>query len=166
MKCGINASKQLSGAEWYVRLFQISSLLPMAYILTVPSYMKIITTDNWLTKLFDGGIACLPRAEALLLSLLYRVSESELAVSFALLGIALAFGLVMKQLLRGKSAKAVRIVLAVCIGTDLVLRLLPLGFNSTFGAVFAILGFAVRLICLLLIILDIIASKKATKTSK
>ncbi len=163
MKFGIDVPKKLTGADVYVRVLQITSLLPIAYLLTIPSYMGIITTNNVLTVLFDGGISCLPRAEALLLSLLYRITSSEFTVIFILLGFALAFGLMMKKLLHGKTARTTRYVLIVCIILDLILRLLPLSFNGVFALPYAVAGITVRLICLVLVIFDIIADKKQAK---
>ncbi len=161
MKFGINLRKTLTGAETAVRVFQICSLLPLAYMLVASGYPYLFTHESLFSVLFDLGIAAIPRAEALGLSLLYRKSGSEIVVYFVLLGFALLVGLAAKALLKGpeRRVKTSRLVWAVLIGLDLILRLIPLPFAGlAFYA--SALGFAVRLGCLALILLDLRAAGK------
>ncbi len=163
MKFGIGIRKRLSGAELYVIVYQISCVLPALYILIASGYMALFAKKGLFTVLFDLGMASVPRWEALALSLMYRLTSHESAVQLVLLGAALAFGLFAAKLLRGKYAAArnSRIVFACLIAADLVLRLLPFHFNIAFGFIAAAFGFLVRAACLVLIILDLRADKKA-----
>ena len=160
MKFALRPEKKLSGAEAAIRIYQIASILPIFYIFAVSGYMSLVTRRGVLSSLFDFGICTLPRAQALLLSFIYRLSSSEILVNFIILFMALAAGLIMNSLLRGKGAKGVRIALAVFILCDIVLCLLPLPFNKSFGIVFSILAVAVKAVCLVFIILDLRGSSK------
>ena len=162
MKFGINIRKKLTGAEVYVRVFQISSILPVLFVLAASGYTPVLANRGIFSFLFRLGLSAVPRPEALALSLVYRRTVSEVILSFALLVIALAFGLAANRLLRGsrRTARVCRVVLLALVGADLVLRLLPLDFNGTFGLPAAILGFAIRLVCLVFIALDLRADSR------
>ena len=169
MKFAVKKQKQLNGAKLYVYIFQISSLLPLVYIFAVSGYASLITKKSISGIIFDSGMCLIPRLEALGLSYLYRISESEIAVYFALLLFALAFGIICNKLLNGKykTAKNIRYVFIALILSDLVIRVIPFGFNSAFALQFEIAGFALRLACLVLVVLDLIANKKSeNKTEK
>ena len=56
--------------------------------------------------------------------------------------------------------RAARLAFALCVAVDLILRLLPLSINSAFPVACSIIGFAVRLGCLALILLDLRAAKQ------
>ncbi len=157
IKFGIDIRRALTGADLYVRCFQIASILPLFYIFTISSYPLIMTTVNPLSVLFDLGICMIPRTEAFLLSLLYRKTGSELFVYFLLLIIAIAVGFAAGRILRGNAALSVRVhkIVIVLIGSDLILRLLPLAGNRAFGLVPQIAGFLLRLICLVLLVSDL-----------
>ena len=162
IRFGINSYKRITGAELYVRAFQIFSILPAIHIFMIAGYPGIITRKGFFPVLFDIGASGLPRAELWLLSLVYRAFSSEIVMEFVMLAAALVFGLVMAKLLRGKEKRAyiTRIVLAALMLADLVLRLLPLGFNTAFGTAANIVGFVIRLICLALVVLDIVFYRK------
>jgi len=143
-------------AAVYVIIFQITSLLPAPFWLALPGYPGLITKQNALSVLFDIGFAALPRAEALALSYFYRVTANEIAVFFVLLGVAFAFGVAMKKLLGApKTAKAATIFLIILLIADLILRALPFAFNTTFGTTAAIIGAVIRMMCLVLLIVDL-----------
>ena len=162
MKFGFGSKKALSGAELYVRIFQLSSLLPLVYIFIAAGSLSVVTKKGVLSFLFDLGVSLLPRWESMGLSLLYHKTGRELAVYFVTLGVALAFGLAAKKIFCGGAKKAFvsRIVFLVIIGADLILRLVPFGFIGSFGVVVTVIAFAVRVVCFVLILLDIIAEKK------
>ncbi len=169
MKFAVKKQKQLNGAKLYVYIFQISSLLPLVYIFAVSGYASLITKKSISGIIFDSGMCLIPRLEALGLSYLYRISESEIAVYFALLLFALIFGIICNKLLNGKykTAKNIRYVFIALILADLVIRAMPFGFNSAFELPFEIAGFALRLVCLALVVLDLTADKKSeNKTEK
>ena len=157
---GIQNRKVLTGAHLCVRAFQVISMAPLPYIFAVAGYPAVITGRNPLSYLFDLGIMALPRLEAVALSLLYRLTASELVVYFALLAPAIVVGIVLGRLLRGTEQVnvAVRRVLAGLIAADLVIRLLPFGFNLAFGIPAAIVGWLIQLACLALVLLDLRAA--------
>ena len=161
MTFGLDDKRRMTGAGLYVRVFQLASLLTPVYIFLVSGYMAIISRTGVFSVLADLGYSCIPRAEALLLSWAYRLTSSELTVHFGLLVFAFVFGLVVMRLLKKQStALWTRRVLAVLIAVDLLIRLIPLHFNLAFGLAAAIAGFAVRLGCLILILLDLRAHRK------
>ena len=162
MKFGLNPRRKLTGAELVIRIQQVCALLPVLYLFTASSFPAILSMRSPLSFLFDLGLSCLPRAESLGLSLLYRLSRSEVWVNIALLGFALVLGLAAAQLLRGsrRKARAVRWVLIVWIAADLLLRLLPLHCNGIFGLLTDGLGFAVQALSLVLTVLDLRADRK------
>ena len=163
IRFGINEKKALTGAELYVRVFQIASLLPLIYIFAYSGYPAVVSSKNILSFPFDIGIMAIPRAESLALALAYRLSSSELTVYFSLLVIAFVFGIVAGKLLRASynTAKTTRIVIAALIAADLIFRMIPIRINLVFGIPALIIGFVIRLGCLVLVITDL---KKAEKT--
>ena len=74
---------------------------------------------------------------------------------------ALVFGVVMNRLLHSERGRTTRVVLAVLIAVDLILRLLPLGFTNAFGLPCEILAFALCAVSLVLVALDLRAGRKA-----
>ena len=162
IRFGVGLRGSLSGAELSVRIFQGAALPPALFILLVSAYPPAMLHRGVAAVLFELGLSALPRWELLLLSLLYRLSGSEIALTFALLVFALAFGLIAGRLLRSKrSAVVARRAYALLVLADLALRLLPFRFNLAFGLPFAIAGFLLRLGCLGLILLDLRAEKRA-----
>ena len=161
MTFGVNLRKTLTGAELCIRIQQICAILPVLYLFAAASFPVVITHRNAVSVLFDLGFSCLPRLEALGISLLFRLTRSEVLVNFLLLGLALLIGLLAGALLHGKTAWAARRFLVLWIAADLLLRLLPLGLNRAFGLPAAILGFALQLGCLVLCVLDLRADRKA-----
>lgn len=161
MKFGFENRRQLTGADLYVRIFQVASLLPALYILILPGYPGIVTHRSVLSALFDLGFSALPRTETLLLSLLYRRTGSEILMFFALLLAALMFGILSKRLL-ARTPRATRLVCALLICADFALRLLPLRVNTAFGQPYSAIGFAVRVLCLALIAMDLNAAKQSS----
>lgn len=159
MKFGFENRKHLTGADLSVRVMQIAALLPAVYLITIPGYPAITTQRSVLSALFDLGFSALPRLETLALSFLYRKTASEMVLYFVMLIAALALGLAAKKLLE-RAPRTVRLVFAALIAVDLVLRLLPMRFNTVFGLPCAIAGFAIRLGCLVLILLDLRAEKQ------
>ncbi|MBR3385638.1 MAG: hypothetical protein IKG69_10635 [Atopobiaceae bacterium] len=159
---GTDDRKTLTGAGLYVTIFQVSSLLPLPYLFAVVGYPVVITSRNVLSFLFDVGMMSLPRVEALALSYAYTTLSSELVVYFTLLVVALVVGLVVGHLLRegGETALRLRQVLAALLAFDLVLRLLPFGFNLTFGLPAAVIGWLCRAACLAFVVLDLRAAKE------
>lgn len=162
MKFGFNSYKKLTGAEVFVRAAQLLSLLPVVYIFLISGYPALITRQSFASFLFDFGVSTMPRVFVLGLSAFFKLTKSEIALNFALLIPMLAFGLVMGKLLRGKRKKVftTRIVLAVWLFADLVIRVLPFRFNAAFGLVPAILGAAVRVCYLVFVCLDIYFGRK------
>lgn len=165
MRFGFDEKKSITGAGMSVRVFQIASLLPVFYIFLVSGYPAIITKKGLFSVLFSLGCSALPRWETLLFSWIYRLTQNEILVHFALLVFALIFGLAAGKLLNGahRTARGTRVVLLVLIACDLVVRLLPLRFNLAFGLPCALLGFAVRLGCGVLILLDLLSDRRRAK---
>ncbi len=154
---GIDIRRKLTGADLYVRIFQICSLLPLPYIFVATAHPDIFSTRNLLSVMFDTGIAALPRAEAFALSYLYRASSSEVAVYFVILAVALALGFIAARVLRGDSGASVRFhkTAAALITADLVIRVIPVKANLAFGILFAASGFIIRAACLYLVVRDL-----------
>lgn len=162
MKFGIDSRKHITGASLYMYAFQTVSLFPLVYIIVAMGYIGVTSSNNVISYLFDLGMAALPRYEALLVSLFYRRTLSEIAVFFVIIGIALIFGFVLNRLLKGseKTAIITRIVLIALIAIELVIRLLPLSFNSGFGLTASIIALVFRVACLILIVIDLTVYKK------
>ena len=157
---GIDIRRKLTGADLYVRILQICSLLPLPYIFLARSHPPILSTRNLFSVLFDTGVCTLPRVEAFALSWLYRLTLSEVAVYFVILAIALALGIIAGRILRGDPEASIRFhkVIAVLIALDLVIRVIPIKANIAFGIPLAVIGLAVRAICLYLVIRDLKAA--------
>jgi hypothetical protein len=157
---GIDIRRKLTGADLYVRILQICSLLPLPYIFLARSHPPILSTRNLFSVLFDTGVCTLPRVEAFALSWLYRQTLSEVAVYFVILAIALVLGIIAGRILRGDPEASIRFhkVIAVLIALDLVIRVIPIKANIAFGIPFAVTGLAVRAICLYLVIRDLKAA--------
>jgi len=160
MKFGVGIRKKLTGADLAVRVVQIASLLPVLYCLAASGYRGLFAQRGVFAVLFDLGMSVLPRWEALGLSALYRLTSSEMVFTFTMLGLALAWGLLSRPLLGERRGVAGRKLLAGLIAADLVLRLLPLRYNLAFGSAMAVVGFAARLICLVLVVLDLLAHRR------
>ena len=161
MKFGIDIRGKLTGADLAVRIVQIAAALPMLYFVILSGWLALLTQDTPLTYLFSLGVCAIPRAVALGLSALYRHTGGEVLFSMLLVAAALAFGVVMNRLLHSERGRTTRVVLAVLIGIDLILRLLPFGFAKAFGLPCEILAFAFRAVSLILVLLDLRADKKA-----
>lgn len=161
MKFGIDIRGRLTGADIAVRIVQIASALPMLYFVILSGWLSLLTQDTPLTYLFSLGVCAIPRAVALGLSALYRHTGGEVLFSMLLAAAALFYGVVMNRLLHSERGRTARIVLVVLITIDLIARLLPLGFTEAFGLPCEIIAFALRAVCLVLILLDLRADKKA-----
>jgi len=157
VRFGLDNRKYMTGADLYIKIFQISSLLAAGFILLSAVFPPAMTNRNIFTALFSLGLISLPKCEALFLSYLYRLTANETAVYFALLIIALAAGLLLKKLLQAdkKAARTIRIALAALIAADLLFRLIPAGNMMIFGLSANISGFIIRLFCLCLLIKDL-----------
>lgn len=162
MKFGLTSGKQRTGADLFVLIWQAVCLLPLPYLLVLSGYPGLMTKNSVLGFLFDGGMAALPRWLTLALSYLYRLAGHELVVYFILPVLALAFGLLMKKLLRGerRTAMILRIVLCGLIAADLILRALLPQFRTLFGWPAAVVGLVIRLAMLGLVIGDLVAEKR------
>ena len=161
MKFGIDVRGRLTGADLAVRIVQIAAALPMLYFVILSGWLALLTQDTPLTYLFSLGVCAVPRAVALGLSALYRQTGGEALFSMLLVAAALFYGVVMNRLLHSERGRTARVVLAVLIAIDLILRLLPLGFTRAFGLPCEILAFALRSASLILVLLDLRAGKKA-----
>ena len=162
MRFGINIRNRLTGTDLYVRIFQLTGLAPVLYVLVACVHPAVFTSENVFSVLFRLGMSALPRWEALGLSRLYRMSHSEVLVCAAVLVFALIFGLAAGRLLKGGrgKARAVRVVVAVLIVLDLAVRVLPLPFRFSFGIPAAVFGFVIRLGCLALVLGDLMADRR------
>ena len=162
MKFGLTSGKQRTGAHIFVLIWQAVCLLPLPYMLILSGYPGLMTKNSVPAFVFDCGMAALPRWLTLGLSYLYRQTGHELIVYFILPVLALAFGLVMKKLLRRerRTAATVRVILCAAVGIDLLLRLFLPQFRTLFGWPAAIVGLVIRLAMLGLIVADFIAEKK------
>ena len=168
MTFGINLRKQRTGADVCLLIYQISALLAVPYVVVVSGYLYLVTHRGLLADLFDLGLSALPRWEVLGMSWVYRRTSSEVIAYFIMLVLALAAGLLGRVLLRGSRTKGIRtrVVMAALIIADLAVRLLPMHFNAAFGTVCAVAGFLVRLACLVLLILDLRADRRARAGEK
>lgn len=165
---GIDIRRKLTGADLYVRIFQICSLLPLPYIFLARPHPPILRTRNLLSVLFDTGFSALPRIEAYALSYLYRLTSGEVVVYFVILAIALVLGFISARVLRGDPEASVRFhkVIAVMIVVDLVIRIIPVKANIAFGIIPAVLGFIIRVVCLYMVIRDLKACDIKTRDRK
>lgn len=157
---GIDIRRKLTGADLYVGIFQIFSLLPLPYMFLARVHPPVYSTRNLFSVLFDTGICALPRLEAYALSCLYRMTSSEVAVYFVILAIALALGSISGRVLRGNPEASIRFhkAAAVFITLDLAIRIIPVRANIAFGIPAAAFGLAVRAVCLYFVIRDMKAT--------
>jgi len=162
IRFGIQHRKVINGATLYLRIFQAASLLMLPYIFLINIYPAVITGHNLWSVLFELGLVSIPRAEALLISFIYRLTLNEIIVYFIPLVIAFVYGLIILKLLDGpeKRAVLVRKILIILIALDLVFRILPFSFNYTFPWYYVVIGCLVRVACLIFLILDL---KRAAK---
>ena len=160
MKFGIDIRGRLTGADLAVRIVQIAAALPMLYLVIVSGWIALVTQQTAVTYLFSLGVCAIPRGVALGLSALYRHGGGEVLFSMLLVAMALVFGVVMNRLLHSERGRTTRVVLAVLITIDLVLRLLPLGFTKAFGLPCEIIAFALCAVSLVLVLLDLRAGRK------
>jgi len=165
MRFGIDERNKKTGAHIYVLIFQLCSLLPAVYVFICAGYPALIARRTALNYFFDYGISLLPRGEELLLSLSYRLTKNEFVFYFAMLFTALALGVFAHFVLVGnyKKSKILHIVFLILIFLDLVVRAIPFEFNSALGFGPAAVGFAVRLVCFSLLLLDLIFDYKRKK---
>ena len=165
MKFGLTG--KMTGAHAYTAAFQIVSLLPLPYIITMAGYGALAAKEGAFSFLFDLGCAMLPRWEMIALSALYGKTGSEPLVYFLILGFAFALGLVLRRLCgkEGKTAVAVRIALCALIAADLVLRVCTPRFSAVFGTGVSFAGFVFRLCCLALPATDLIFEKRRKGTT-
>ena len=161
MKFGIDIRGKLTGADLAVRIVQIASALPMLYLVILSGMLSLLTRETPITYLFSLGVCAVPRAVALGLSALYRHTGGEVLFPMLLVAAALAYGVVMNRLLHSERGRVTRIVLAVLIALDLIVRLIPLGFPQAFGLPCEIIAFALRAVSLVLVLLDLRADQKA-----
>ena len=161
IRFGTDPRKRLNGSDLYVKTFQLASILPVFYLFMASGYMGIFSKRTVFSVLFDLGISVLPRAEALALSYIYRITDNELIMVFIMMIIGLILGLLSNKIFREDEARGImaRKVFMVLIALDLVLRVLPFGFNMAFGLPFEVIGFAVRLLSVAALYMDIKAHK-------
>ena len=100
MKFGLS-NKDRTGAWLAVRLFQIVSFVPALVFLVISGYRGVLAENGVFPTLFSSGMCSLPCWETMGLSVLYRVTRSEVLIHFLLLGVALIVGLVTAPLLHG-----------------------------------------------------------------
>ena len=167
MKFGLGSSKKITGSHLSLYIFQFVSVLPAIYILVASGFMALLSMDGIVPFLCLTVFSIIPRAESIGLSYLYRLTSGEAFVCMGLLLSALIVGLILNKLLRSKEKTAfiVRIIYAVFLAADLILRLLPFSFNKAFGFAPDAIGFAVTLICLALVAADIIVYKTHVNNS-
>ena len=155
MKFGIDIRGKLTGADLAVRITQIMAALPMLYLVILSGMLSLLTRETPVTVLFSLGVCAIPRAVALGLSALYRHTGGEVLFSMLLVAAALVYGVVMNRLLHSERGRVTRVVLAVLIALDLIVRLIPLGFTQAFGLPCEIAAFVLRAVSLVLVILDL-----------
>ncbi|MBQ3328506.1 MAG: hypothetical protein IJG88_00965 [Eggerthellaceae bacterium] len=160
---GIRDRKAHTGMQLAVAVFQVASLLPLAFLFGIVGYPAIVTMDNPLALLFKLGMAAIPRIEALGLSHLYHLTGNEVAIHFALLISALVAGVLVPRIARSSDAAAVgtRRALAAFCAFDIAMSLLPRPCTAAFGIGAAAAGIAAKLACLVFIALDLKAAKGA-----
>ena len=154
-------NKAFSGARAAVVAFQIACLVPALFVVLASVYPYAMAAGGGYALFCDLGVSSLPRWLALGVSLLYRLTKSEVAAALALPAVALALGIVGKRLLDGKkTARVARIVLSAAIGADLVLRIWPLSWVSLYGWGCTVFAFLFRAACLGLLLWDLLKKKE------
>ncbi len=150
-----------TGAGVYLTAFQASSLIAPLFIIGISFFPDLLLLRGFASFICEFGICVLPRWEALLLSLLYRATSGEIVVALVILSAALAAGLIIGRLIRGKekTARVARILLACLIAGDLIFRLLPLHASRVFGLPAEICAFVFRAGCLALVVWDLVREK-------
>ena len=158
---GIDVRRKLNGADLYVTIFQIASVLPALYVSIGSGYLGLFTKKGVLSVLFDLGIFSIPRVESLAASTLYRSLDNEIIAIMAVLIIAFILGLLKNKIFKEDKERGIkaRKAFIVLIALDLLVRLIPMSFNLTFGWVACVVGFLVRALCAVLLALDIKAEK-------
>ena len=154
---GIDSRKKLTGADLYVKIFQLASMFPVLYVFMTSGYISIFSKTSVFSVLFDLGISVLPRLEVLPLSYLYRATSNEITVIFVMLFAGLILGLLAGKLFREDFKRGIRARKAfmALIGIDLIARLVPMRYNLAFGWPMAIIGFIIRLACGVFLYLDL-----------
>jgi len=162
VRFGIDIRRQLTGADLYVRIFQICALLPLPYIFLSAVHPAVLSTRNLFSALFDLGMCSIPRTEAFAMAVLYRETLSEEAVYFIITGLAIVLGFAADRVIRGNPALSIRLhkAFAALICLDLAIRIIPVRANIIFGMPAEAAGFAVRALCLFLIVRDLKAHEK------
>jgi hypothetical protein len=160
VRFGIDVRRQLTGADLYVRIFQICALLPLPYIFLAGVHPPVLSTRSPFAMLFDVGICALPRVETLALSYIYRATLSEVAVYFVILVIATALGFAAAKVLRGNPEASIKFhkLVASLLILDLAIRIIPVRANYAFGIPAAAAGLVIRAVCLYLVIRDLKAA--------
>lgn len=154
--------RSLTGAELYVLLFQVSSVLPLPFLFTVSGYTGLMLRRGVLSYLFDLGLCALPRWEALGLSVLYGKTGSERAVYFTMLVLALLYGLLWKRLRRNEKATfAAAVIAAVLVAADLILRIFTFRTFAVFGLGAQIPAVILRLAGFALLVFDLFRMRRA-----
>lgn len=158
---GIDIRKKLNGSDLYVKTFQLASILPVFYLFMASGYMGIFSKRTVFSVLFDLGVSVIPRAEALALSYIYRMTDNEIIMVFIMMVIGLILGLLSGIIFRENEKRgiAARKVFIILIAIDLVIRLLPMKFNLALGWPAAVIGFIIRAVFIVLLYMDIRAAK-------
>lgn len=162
MKFGLTIRRGLCGATLAVYILELSALLPVLYILSVPGYPAVVTGRNVLSFACELGLGLLPRLGFWALSLLYRRTLSETAVCFTLLLAALILGVLADNALRRGAVpgRRLRVVMCALIAADLLVRLFPLSFNRALSTAPSLTAVVVLGGCFVLILLDLLSGKK------
>ena len=61
IRFGLDNKKGLTGADLYLKIFQVSSLLAAGFILLTAVYPPAMTSRNLFTALFSLGLLSLPK---------------------------------------------------------------------------------------------------------
>ena len=147
--------KKLLGFDGYRILLQVSALLTVPLMIGEAIHPALYVT----APVFNTAISAMPRALTILCAKLYTSTQNELmfpivAVLFAVL-LSVAW-----QHLPKKYRRIGLAVIAACIAADLVIRLLPFWFNDILPSTYNVIGFAVRALSLVLVILGLVFNKK------
>ncbi len=162
MKFG-SENKGLTGGTLALYIWQLCALLPLLYVVGCAVQLLDATRGGgFFGWLFGVGVCAMPRAEALALSLAYRLTAHEAVVCLAPALLALIVGLFLVKPLKcgGKTARLTRVAIVALWTVDLLAGLLPLAVNTVFGWEAALPGMAIRLACLALTAADLIADRR------
>ena len=154
-----------TGTVIYVLLFQAASLIFPLFVIATALYPDLLYMKGIPAFLFELGTCLLPRWEAMLLSLLYRATTSEIITAIVVPSAALAAGIIIRRLISegGRTAFATRISAAALVACDLLFRLLPFHANRVYGLPAGICSWLFRALCVSLILYDIISDLKKKK---